>query len=133
MKDSEAMNFTEQKPLAGKVAVVTGGSRGIGRAISCRFASLGASVAFLYAGNEAAANETLSQLKEYGVTAVSHKCDVSDPVAVKKAFALIKTELGDVDILVNNAGVTRDKLLLAMTEEDFDRVIDINLRGAFTQ
>lgn len=131
MKESETMYFKEQKPLAGKVAVVTGGSRGIGRAISCRFASLGASVAFLYAGNEAAATETLSQLKEYGVGAVSYKCDVSDPVAIKEAFAFIKAELGDVDILVNNAGVTRDKLLLAMTEEDFDRVIDINLRGAF--
>lgn len=117
--------------MKGKIAVVTGGSRGIGRAICEEFAKRGADVAFLYAGNEEAAAETLLALEGYGVRAAKYKCDVSDGALVKAAFDAIASEFGAVDILVNNAGVTRDKLAMMMSEDDFTRVVGINLTGAF--
>ncbi len=117
--------------LNGKNAIVTGGSRGIGREICRALARAGANVAFLYAGNEAAADETLEIIKEAGVSGFSYKCDVSDPSAVKETFKSALADLGGVDILVNNAGITRDKLAMMMSEDDFDRVVDVNLSGAF--
>ena len=114
-----------------KIALVTGGSRGIGRAIALRLAKEGAHVAFLYAGNEEAAQKTLEDILALGVKAMALKCDISNLSAVQEAFARIKQEWGAVDILVNNAGITMDGLTPRMTQEAFDRVIQVNLNGAF--
>ncbi len=118
--------------LSGKVAVITGGSRGIGAAITYRLASLGADVAILYAGNTESANTVCQRCQaEFGVQACSYACDVSDFHTVKETLSKIKAGFGAVHILVNNAGVTRDGLLAMMKEEDYDTVLDTNLKGAF--
>ena len=117
--------------LKGRTAVVTGGSRGIGRAVCLKLAQNGCDVAFLYAGNEGKASDTLTELQALGVKAAAFRCDVSDSNAVKEVFGRILTQFGHIDILVNNAGITRDKLVLGMKCEDFDDVIGVNLRGAF--
>ncbi len=117
--------------LKGKVAAVTGGSRGIGRAVCEKLASLGADIAFSYAGNEAAARETEAALAALGVRVLSMRADVGDSGAVDAFFEKIMESFGRIDILVNNAGITRDNLALRMKEEDFDRVLDTNLTGAF--
>ena len=117
--------------LTGKVAVVTGGSRGIGRAVCEKFASLGADIAVIYAGNAEKAAETVSICEGFGVKAKAYQCDVSDFAAVKETVAGIKKDFGTVNILVNNAGITKDGLLAMMKEEDFDKVIASNLKGTF--
>ena len=117
--------------LNGKVAVVTGGSRGIGRAIVWKLADLGADVAFSYAGNAAAAEETANLCREKGVRVFAMQADVSSAQAVADFFAAVERELGSVDILVNNAGITRDNLVMRMKEEEFDQVIETNLKGTF--
>lgn len=117
--------------LDGRVALITGGSRGIGRAIALRLAEAGANIAILYAGNEAAASETCAAIEALGVKAFSAKCDVSNSEDVTAAVKGVHDALGKVDILVNNAGITRDGISLRMKEEDFRRVIDVNLTGAF--
>jgi len=118
--------------LNGKTAIITGGSRGIGRAIAYKLASLGADIAVIYAGNAAAAEEVCDTcFKEMGVTAKAYRCDVSDFAAVKETVAAIKADFGAVHILVNNAGITRDGLTAMMKEEDFDAVLGTNLKGAF--
>lgn len=118
--------------LNGQVAVVTGGSRGIGAAIAEKFASLGADIAVVYAGNtEAAENVCRECAEKYSVRALAYKCDVSDFDATKETVAAIKRDLGTVNILVNNAGITRDGLVAMMSEEAFDEVIATNLKGAF--
>ncbi|MBQ7336395.1 MAG: 3-oxoacyl-ACP reductase FabG [Clostridia bacterium] len=118
--------------LNGRVAVITGGSRGIGAAIAHRLASLGMGVAILYAGNHDAAQDVCARCNaEFGTVARAYACDVSDFSAVKCTVAAIKQDFGGVHLLVNNAGVTRDGLAAMMKEEDFDRVLDINLKGAF--
>lgn len=117
--------------LNGKTAVVTGGSRGIGKAIALRLAEDGADIAVVYAGNEAAANETCESIRQLGRKAAAFCCDVSDFAQTERLVADITAEFGGIDILVNNAGITRDGLILSMTEEDFDRVVDTNLKGAF--
>ena len=117
--------------LTGKVAVVTGGSRGIGRAVCEKFASLGADIAVIYAGNAEKAAETVGICEGFGVKAKAYQCDVSDFAAVKETVAGIKKDFGTVNILVNNAGITRDGLLAMMKEEDFDKVIASNLKGTF--
>ncbi len=117
--------------LKGKVAVITGASRGIGAAIAEKYASLGADVAIVYAGNTEAAEETRQKCAGYGVKACAYKCDVSDFDGAKALTAEIKKEFGTVNILVNNAGITRDGLVATMKEADFDAVIDVNLKGAF--
>jgi 3-oxoacyl-[acyl-carrier protein] reductase len=117
--------------LTGRSAVVTGGSRGIGRAIVLRLAEQGADVAFSYRGNEAAAKETASAVEALGRKALPVQGDVSQPEA---ADGLIKAALeafGKVDILVNNAGITRDDLIMRMSVEDFRVVLETNLFGAF--
>ena len=117
--------------LTGKSAVVTGGSRGIGRAIVLRLATQGADVAFSYRGNEAAAKDTAAGVKALGRKALPVQGDVSQPEA---ADALVKAALeafGKVDILVNNAGITRDDLIMRMSVEDFRVVLETNLFGAF--
>ena len=117
--------------LTGNVAAVTGGSRGIGRAICLELARRGANVVFSYAGNTAAAEETLKELEALGVQGKAIQGDVSDPAAAKALVDAAVKELGGLHILVNNAGITRDNLAMAMKEEDFDAVIATNLRGAF--
>lgn len=117
--------------LKGKTAVVTGGSRGIGEAIAYKLASLGADVAVIYAGNAEAANNVCDKCIENGVKSKAYRCNVSDFSEVKKTVAAIKADFTSVHILVNNAGITRDGLLAMMKEEDFDSVMDTNLKGAF--
>lgn len=118
--------------LKGKTALITGASRGIGKAIAMKFASMGADIAAVYAGNEDAAQKVCEECRqEYGVKAESYRCDVSDFEAAKETVAKVKVNFGTVNILVNNAGVTRDGLAAMMKEEDFDRVIAVNLKGAF--
>ena len=118
--------------FTGKVALVTGGSRGIGAAIVKQFASQGADVAVVYAGNQALAEALCAQCAaDYGVKAAAYRCDVADFAAVKDTVNQIKKDFGTVDILVNNAGVTQDGLLAMMKEEAFDRVLDVDLKGAF--
>ena len=117
--------------MSGKTAVVTGGSRGIGRAICLELARRGANVVFSYAGNTAAAAKTLEELKALGVEARAIQGNVADPAAAKTLIDTAVKELGGIHILVNNAGITRDGLAMAMKEEDFDAVIETNLKGAF--
>ena len=141
-------------------AIITGGSRGIGRAIALRMAQEGANIAILYAGNSAAAEETAAMLRaaasapaSAGAEAVTvspaaaafaagaaesgrlsvraYQCDVSDFQASKSTFEQIISDFGQADILVNNAGIVKDKLFIAMKEEDFDRVLAVNLKGTF--
>ena len=117
--------------LKNKVAVVTGGSRGIGRAICEAFCKNGADVAFLDAGSMEVAEETVAYLSQFGTKVKAYQCDISDFTKTAEVFKEIIAEFGTVDILVNNAGITRDKLLLAMKPEEFSSVIDINLVGAY--
>lgn len=118
--------------LTGKVAVVTGASRGIGAQIAVKYASMGADIAIPYVGStEEAENICRRCQAEYGVKAKAYLCDVSDFAAVKTTVAAIKADFGTVHILVNNAGITRDGLVAMMKEEDFDAVLDVNLKGAF--
>ena len=117
--------------LKGKTAVVTGGSRGIGKAIALGAAQQGADIAVVYAGNKQAAEDTCEKAKEFGVKASAYPCNVADFDAAKSVCEQICADFGKVDILVNNAGITRDNLLLRMNESDFDDVIDVNLKGAF--
>ena len=118
--------------LKGKVAVITGGSRGIGAAIAYKLASLGADIAVIYAGNSQAAQRVCDKCtNEYGVKAKPYCCDVSSFETVKQKVADIKADFGTAHILVNNAGITRDGLTAIMKEEDFDAVMNTNLKGAF--
>lgn len=118
--------------MKGKVAIITGGSRGIGAAITYKLASLGADIAVIYAGNAEAASAVCEKCRvELGVEARAYACDVSDFDTVKATVARIKADFGTVHILVNNAGITRDGLVAMMKEEDFDKVLDTNLKGAF--
>lgn len=119
------MNFSE------KTAVVTGGSRGLGRAICLELARGGANVMLCYAGNEAAANETVAACESLGAKAAAVRCDVSKEDEVKALMDAALKTFGRIEILVNNAGITRDGLLMMMKPEDFDAVIAANLRGAF--
>ena len=113
------------------VALVTGGSRGIGRAICLELARQGTAVAVNYAGNEQAAQETVEACRALGVQAEAFQADVSDPAACESLIAQVKERFGRLDILVNNAGVTRDGLLMTAKPEDFDKVLDTNLKGAY--
>ena len=117
--------------LDGEIALVTGGSRGIGRAIALRLAEEGAKVAINYAGNQTAAEEVKAIIEQHGGTAMIVQTDVSDSAAAAEMVARVHEELGGLDILVNNAGITRDTLLLRMKDEDFDAVINTNLKGIY--
>lgn len=117
--------------LTGKTAIVTGGSRGIGRAVSLLLAREGANVAIVYAGNTAAAEETKQQVEALGAAAAVFQCDVADEQAVADMVKAVKTQFGSVDILVNNAGITRDGLLMRMKEADWQAVLDTNLTGVY--
>jgi 3-oxoacyl-[acyl-carrier protein] reductase len=115
----------------GKTALVTGGSRGIGRAICLELAEGGANVVLCYAGNEAAAQETVQAVEALGAKALAVHCDVSDAAGVDGLVKAAVETFGRIDILVNNAGITRDNLLMRMSEADFDQVVAANLKGAF--
>ena len=117
--------------LKGKVAIVTGGSRGIGAAVAKKLASQGANLAVVYAGNAAAAEAVCKECEALGVAARSYCCNVADFDAARQTVSQIKVDFGTVDILVNNAGITRDGLIAMMKEEQFDDVIAVNLKGAF--
>ena len=117
--------------LDGEIALVTGGSRGIGRAIALRLAEEGAKVAINYAGNQTAAEEVKAIIEQHGGTAMIVQTDVSDSAAAAEMVARVHEELGGLDILVNNAGITRDTLLVRMKDEDFDAVINTNLKGIY--
>jgi 3-oxoacyl-[acyl-carrier protein] reductase len=117
--------------LTGRVAVVTGGSRGIGREIAAALARRGAAVAICYRERDDAAQETVSLVREQGVAVLARQCDVSDEASVGEFFARVRGELGPVDILVNNAGIVRDSLVIYMRREQWDEVLGTNLGGAF--
>lgn len=117
--------------LDGKTALVTGGSRGIGRAIALRFAQEGADVAFTYLSNKAAADETLAELSAFGHRVLAYASNAADFDAAHALVAQIKEDFGKIDILVNNAGITRDTLMMRMDEAQWDAVINGNLKSAF--
>lgn len=117
--------------LTGRNALVTGGSRGIGRAVCLELARQGANVAINYAGSAQAAEEVAQACRELGVEAFAIQANVADAAAVDAMVKEVITRFGRIDILVNNAGITKDKLALQMKEEEFDAVLDTNLKGAF--
>jgi 3-oxoacyl-[acyl-carrier protein] reductase len=117
--------------LDGKVALVTGASRGIGRAIALRLASEGAKVAINYAGSTAKAEAVKTEIEQNGGEAILVQADVSDSASVDAMVAKVIEAFGQIDILVNNAGITRDGLMMRMKDEDFDAVINTNLKGVF--
>ncbi len=120
-----------QITLSDRVAIVTGGSRGIGRAISFALAGAGATVVVNYRGNTAAAEETLAAIAAMGGKAIAIQADVANGDDVKRLFSEVNTAYGRIDILVNNAGITRDTLMMRMKDEDWDAVIDTNLKSQF--
>ncbi|GGM21154.1 beta-ketoacyl-ACP reductase [Paraliobacillus quinghaiensis] len=117
--------------LTGKVALVTGASRGIGRAIAIELAHQGAKVAVNFAGNEVKAQQVVDEIKALGAEAIKIKANVASEAEVKDMVKQVTTTFGSLDILVNNAGITRDNLLMRMKEEEFDEVIQTNLKGVF--
>ena len=117
--------------LEGKKALVTGASRGIGRAIAIALAEAGADVAINYAGSEQAASETAAAVEALGRRALLVKADVGKPEAFEAMVGEVLEAFGAIDILVNNAGITRDNVIMRMKEEDFDQVIETNLKGVF--
>ena len=121
---------TETKNIA-RAAIVTGGSRGIGRAVCLALAKAGLRVCVNYAGSAEAAAETVRLCEDAGAEAIAVQADVSSPAGCDALFSAALAAFGRVDVLVNNAGITRDGLILRMSEADFDRVLDTNLKGAF--
>ncbi|KAA0547970.1 3-oxoacyl-[acyl-carrier-protein] reductase [Bacillus sp. BGMRC 2118] len=117
--------------LTGKVALVTGASRGIGRAIAIELAQKGAKVAVNYSGSEAKANEVVDEIKSLGYEAIAIQADVSSAESVSSMVKQVIDTFGSLDILVNNAGITRDNLLMRMKEDEWDAVINTNLKGVF--
>jgi 3-oxoacyl-[acyl-carrier protein] reductase len=117
--------------FSGKVAVVTGASRGIGRAICLELAGRGCDIAFNYAQNSGAAGLLVEEIRALGRRVQAWQLDVSHAAEVDRMVGEVKTDFGRIDFLVNNAGIIRDKLILRMSEADWDTVIDTNLKGAF--
>ena len=120
-----------QLDLSNQIALVTGGGRGIGQAIATTLAAAGATVVINYRGNAEAATSTVETITAQGGQAQAIQADVSVPADVERLFAALLAQYGQLDILVNNAGITRDMLLLRMSDEDFDAVLHTNLRGVF--
>lgn len=123
--------MAEQATQQRRCALVTGGSRGIGRAVCEELAQAGFDIAIVYAGNEEAARETAAQVEKLGAAARIYRCDVADAETATACAEQVLADFGGVWALVNNAGITRDTLLARMREEDFDRVIDVNLKGTY--
>jgi 3-oxoacyl-[acyl-carrier protein] reductase len=117
--------------LSGKTAIVTGGSRGIGRSIALKLAEKGANVVVNYTNNASKAQEVVDEVKKMGVEALALKADVSSEDDVKALVKEVSKHFDTIDILVNNAGITRDTLVIRMKDEDWDKVMDINLKGTY--
>ena len=120
-----------EKQFAGRSAIVTGGTRGIGKAIVLELARRGANVAFNYSKSADEAEKVKAEVEGLGVKALSAQCDVANTAAAAEFVGQVKEAFGTVDFLVNNAGIARDQLILRMKEEDWDAVIDTNLKGAW--
>jgi 3-oxoacyl-[acyl-carrier protein] reductase len=123
--------MSDQKPFTGRAAIVTGATRGIGRAIALELARHGADVAFNYARSAEAAESLVKEIEALGVRALSTQCDVANTESAAKMVKQVKETFGRIDFLVNNAGITRDNLILRMKEADWDEVMDTNLKGAW--
>lgn len=115
----------------GRAAIVTGGSRGIGRAIVTELAARGAAVAFTFSRNQGMADALVAEIQNAGGRARAFQGDVADAKSAEEMVRAVKSEFGSIDYLVNNAGITRDKLIMMMSEDDWDAVIDTNLKGVF--
>ncbi len=120
-----------QKQFSGRTAIVTGATRGIGRAIALELARRGADVAFNYARSAAAAESLTREIEAFGVRIIASQCDVANTEAAAEMVKQVKDSFGRIDFLVNNAGITRDNLILRMKESDWDDVMDTNLKGAW--
>ena len=125
------VNHSDMGLLTGKTALITGATRGIGRAVALKFAAEGASVAFTYRSQHEAAESLVKELKALGVKAKAYASDAASFEDAHKVTEDVKTEFGHIDILVNNAGITKDGLMLRMDESQWDAVIDTNLKSAF--
>src|SRR5690242_9150949 len=123
--------MSDQKQFSARAAIVTGATRGIGRAIALELARRGADVAFNYAQSAEAAETLKGEIETLGVRALAARCDVADTEATAEMVKQMKEAFGRIDFLVNNAGITRDNLILRMKEEDWDSVLDTNLKGAW--
>lgn len=123
--------MSDQKPFSGRAAIVTGATRGIGRAIALELAKRGADVAFNYAKSAESAESLKSEVEALGFRALAFQCDVANTEAAAEMVKQVKDGFGHIDFLVNNAGITRDNLILRMKEADWDEVIDTNLKGAW--
>jgi 3-oxoacyl-[acyl-carrier protein] reductase len=119
------------KLLEGKTAIITGGSRGIGKGIAMVFAQHGANVAFTYSSSVESANSLEKELSNYGVKVKSYQSNAADHKESQDLVENVLTDFGSIDVLVNNAGITKDNLLMRMGEEDFDKVIEVNLKSVF--
>src|SRR5919112_3297722 len=123
--------MSDQKQFSGRAAIVTGGTRGIGRAIVLELARRGADVAFNYAKSAEAAESLKAELESLGVRSLAVQCDVANTEAAAEMVKQVKEAFGRIDFLVNNAGITRDNLILRMKEDDWDQVLNTNLKGAW--
>ncbi|MCE3278218.1 MAG: beta-ketoacyl-ACP reductase [Bacteroidetes bacterium] len=129
--DLKRTNYKHMKLLEGKVALITGASRGIGRGIALRFAEQGANVAFTYLSSVEKGEALAKELEAYGVKAKGYRSDAADFKAADELVSSVVADFGTVDILVNNAGITRDTLLMRMSEQQWDEVMNANLKSVF--